>query len=251
VALAATLGAALVGITHHSKGTAGRDPVERVTGSIAFGALARLAFAAAKLPEDEGGGRVIVRSKSNIGPDSGGFRYDLCDMPVPGVAGLTASAALWGEAIVGEAREILAMAESPQAEPRGGALAEAEAFLSGLLKGGPMPQRDIAKRADENGHAWGTVQRAKTSLGIESSRRGFGRNAVWWWTFPEGHFHHTCSEKSIGVHKNECAPMGKPEHLCDIPETEQADRQTTVDVTPGGGPTDESGDDEVIEEGFL
>ena len=39
---------ALLGITHFSKGTGGRDPVERLTGSLAFGALARVVLIAAK-----------------------------------------------------------------------------------------------------------------------------------------------------------------------------------------------------------
>jgi len=39
VDLAATHGCALIGITHYSKGTAGRDPLDRVTGSLAFGAF--------------------------------------------------------------------------------------------------------------------------------------------------------------------------------------------------------------------
>ena len=39
VDLGASLGAAVLGVTHLSKGTAGRDPLERVTGSLAYGAL--------------------------------------------------------------------------------------------------------------------------------------------------------------------------------------------------------------------
>jgi RecA-family ATPase len=39
VDLASRLDAAVLGITHFSKGGAGKDPAERVTGSIAFGAL--------------------------------------------------------------------------------------------------------------------------------------------------------------------------------------------------------------------
>jgi len=225
VALAATLGAALVGITHHSKGTAGRDPVERVTGSIAFGALARLVFAAAKLPEDEGGGRVLVRSKSNIGPDSGGFRYDLRDMPVPGVAGLTASVAMWGEAIEGEAREILAAAESPQPEARGGALAEAEEFLSSILEDGPVPKRDIVSKAKAEGISVDTLKRAKASLCIEHAKRGFGKDAVTWWAFPEGHFQHTGGAIAKQAHKKASASMDSGPPVCaadlDTPEIEE------------------------------
>lgn len=51
----------VLGISHFTKGTAGRDPVERVTGSLAFGALARVVLAAAKVSEADGGGRVKIR----------------------------------------------------------------------------------------------------------------------------------------------------------------------------------------------
>jgi putative DNA primase/helicase len=65
VDMAARMDAALLGITHFSKGTNGREPVERLTGSLAFGALARVVFVAAK-KEAEGDE-----------PDDGGFAYDL------------------------------------------------------------------------------------------------------------------------------------------------------------------------------
>ena len=75
---------AAIGITHFSKGTAGRDPTERITGSIAFGALARVVLVAAKEefdpdrrednPTDR---RIFSRAKSNIGPDGGGFSYQI------------------------------------------------------------------------------------------------------------------------------------------------------------------------------
>ena len=69
VDLAAEFGCAVIGITHHSKNTANRDPVERVTGSIAFGALPRVVFATARTPDGEQGPtRIFIRAKSNNGP---------------------------------------------------------------------------------------------------------------------------------------------------------------------------------------
>ena len=44
VDLAAQLDACLLGITHLSKNTSGREPLERVAGSIAFGAPSRVLF---------------------------------------------------------------------------------------------------------------------------------------------------------------------------------------------------------------
>ena len=43
---------AALGITHFSKGTGGREPIQRITGSLAFGALARVVLVAFKQPED-------------------------------------------------------------------------------------------------------------------------------------------------------------------------------------------------------
>ena len=81
VELAASANAALLGITHFSKGTAGREPIERITGSIAFGALARVVMVAGKEAEKEDDDtpprRFLARAKSNIGPDEGGFAYEL------------------------------------------------------------------------------------------------------------------------------------------------------------------------------
>lgn len=71
-------GAALVGITHFSKGGQGQDPAQRVTGSIAFTAVARVVLVVAKVHDAEGSERrILARSKSNIGPDEGGFCYTL------------------------------------------------------------------------------------------------------------------------------------------------------------------------------
>ena len=78
VDLAQAQNAALLGVTHFTKGTSGRDPLERVTGSLAFGALARIVLVAAKGDGSEGSpARVLARAKSNIGLDGGGFGYDL------------------------------------------------------------------------------------------------------------------------------------------------------------------------------
>jgi len=92
--LAAKINAALLGISHLSKNTEGRDPVERVTGSIAFGAVARLVMVAAKgavAEEGTEGRRILARAKSNLGPDQGGYAYSLVQVPVPGQEDLFAS----------------------------------------------------------------------------------------------------------------------------------------------------------------
>ena len=63
VDLGRELGVAILGITHFTKGTQGRDPTERVTGSLAFAAFARLVMCTAK-PAEEGRKRRLVRAKA-------------------------------------------------------------------------------------------------------------------------------------------------------------------------------------------
>lgn len=179
VDLAGELRCALLGVTHFSKGTSGRDPVERITGSLAFGALARMVWVAAKQDtgDDRPARRVLLRAKSNIGPDGGGFAYDLRQEPLPDYPDIEASRVIWGDAIEGTAREVLAdtEAQGEDAEER----RDAVSWLRELLSGGELPVNEVKRQADDAGHAWRTVQRAMRVAGVESKRSGFGERAKW------------------------------------------------------------------------
>ncbi len=179
--LGAEIGCAIVGVTHFTKGTAGRDPVERVNGSLAFGAAARVVLAAAKLPDDQGGGRVLAKAKSNLGADGGGFRFNLEAVEVPGGAGAIATRIVWAERLDGTARDLLAAAEPPADGDRG-AIEEAVAFLTEELAAGPVLARDIRRSADGAGLAWRTVQEASRRLGVD--RRKVGMAGGWVWALP-------------------------------------------------------------------
>lgn len=186
VDLAGKLGCAVLGITHFSKGTQGRDPVERVTGSIAFGALARVVFACAKSADtdtaEDGCDRLFVRSKSNIGPDGGGWRYALEQVPVPAHPQLFASCVRWGAALEGEARELLATAEAASDPEDKTALADAVKFLRGLLSDGPQPAKAIRADGENTGHAWRTLHRAAKILNVEIRKEGM--RGGWSWHLP-------------------------------------------------------------------
>jgi putative DNA primase/helicase len=179
VDLAGELRSALLGVTHFSKGTSGRDPVERITGSLAFGALARMVWVAAKqdTDDDRPARRVLLRAKSNIGPDGGGFAYDLRQEPLPDYPDIETSRVIWGDAIEGTAREVLADAEAQgeDAEER----RDAVSWLRELLSGGELPVNEVKRQADDAGHAWRTVQRAMRAAGVESKRSGFGERGKW------------------------------------------------------------------------
>jgi putative DNA primase/helicase len=180
VDLADQLDCAVLGITHLSKNTGGREPLERVAGSIAFGAVARVVLATVK-PADTEAPRRLVRAKSNLGPDTGGFEYTLFGVPVPG-HDFGAQRVDWGEALEGSARELMAVEKADDEED---ALAEAEAFLTDLLGSGPLPTKEIKTAADAHGHTWRTVRRAKDQLGITATKAAnAGFSSGWQWQLP-------------------------------------------------------------------
>ena len=183
VRLATELDAAVLGISHFTKGTAGHDPVERVTRSVAFGALPRVVMAAAKVIEADGERRIFCRAKSNIGPDTGGWDYKLDLVGVPGAAGITAIRVQWGEALEGSARDLLAEAEAAAYPEERSEMGEAEDWLRALLANGPVGSKEIRLDARQAGIAWRTVERAKTRLGVKARKASF--SGAWRWSLPD------------------------------------------------------------------
>jgi putative DNA primase/helicase len=217
VDLAASVGCAVLGITHFSKGTAGRDPTERITGSLAFGALARTVMVAAKHqePGEEGEAkRIFCRAKSNIGPDDGGFEYDLQQSELSKYPGVFASYALWGDSIEGSARELLATADSTGDDGEGGFLADAKQLLLDLLAEGPVPAKAIKADADGAGYSWATIRRAQKALGIEAVKEGFGKGGAWVWKLSETL---RCLKNIKDAQQNNMGILGKFEHLKEKP----------------------------------
>lgn len=179
VDFAGAAGAALLGITHFSKGGQGQDPAQRVTGSIAFTAVARLVLVCAKTKDDEGSERrILARTKSNLGPDDGGFIYTLEQFEA--LPGIWTSRTVWGDAVTGSARELLAEPEESR-EPEGPA-GEAAEFLRERLALGMCPSKTLQSEAEAAGIAWRTVRRASDRLGVVK-RKG-GMNDGWYWSLP-------------------------------------------------------------------
>ncbi|QCX47757.1 AAA family ATPase [Ralstonia pseudosolanacearum] len=180
VDLAASIGAALVGITHFSKGGQGSDPTQRVVGSVAFTAVARVVLVAAKVKSEEGEDRrILARSKSNIGPDEGGFEYRLEQSePLPDIL---ASYIAWGASVAGTARELLT---DPEEQDDGEVSAKdaASEFLHEVLGDDVVPMKAIEAEAKEAGIAWRTVRRAADAMGVKSRK---GEGGKWYWSLPK------------------------------------------------------------------
>lgn len=185
VDLAGKMRCALLGVTHFTKGTQGRDPVERITGSLAFGALARLVMVAAVGEPKEGRPpeRLLVRAKSNLGPNGDGFTYAVeHGALLPGYPDIISSRVLWGSPVTGTARELLEDAE--QVASSTPARESAKEWLIELLSDGPVSSDEIKKGAKDSGHTWGTVRNAKDEIRAKSRKSAMAGG--WVWELPEG-----------------------------------------------------------------
>lgn len=179
VDLAASIGAALVGISHFSKGGQGQDPASRVVGSVAFTAVARVVLVAAKVQGDDGEDRrILARGKSNIGPDDGGFEYSIAQ--VEALPGIQASRIEWGAAVQGTARDLLREPEDESEETN--AQDAASAFLREVLRDDVVPVKTVEAEGKAAGLAWRTIRRASDALGVAKRR---GAENRWYWSLPK------------------------------------------------------------------
>ena len=185
VDLGACLNSAVLGISHFSKGTAGRDPTERVTGSVAFGAVARVVMVAAKVKGEDGDDdrRILARAKSNIGPDNGGFEYGL--EQVEACPGIPASRVTWGRAIDGTARELLTDPEQAT-EDGGSATDDATDALKRIIGHGTATSRDVIAQMKREGFSEKVIRSARERIGAIDTRSGFGTAMSSFWRLPSG-----------------------------------------------------------------
>ena len=184
VDLAAACQCALLGITHFSKGGQGSDPSQRVIGSVAFTAVARVVLVAAKVKSEDGEDtRILARSKSNIGPDDGGFQYHLEQIEVDAFPGIEAARIAWGKSVDGNASQLLTDPNESNAagdEEECSARDSAEDFLKELLKDGPSPTKYVEVEAKAAGISWRTVRRAADALCVKKQKS----DGKYYWSLP-------------------------------------------------------------------
>ena len=184
VDLGLRLDAAILGITHFSKGGADLDPAARVMGSVAFTAFARVVMVAAKAEDADGEERrVLARAKSNIGSDSGGFAYEIDQIELEDE--IWSSKISWGNELIGSARELLAKPETDAMPGKRSAVDTAKDFLRQILCDGPMPVKKIEQEAAAAGVSWSAIKRANPQLNI-ITKKGVDH---WYWQMaklPEG-----------------------------------------------------------------
>jgi len=199
VEMATRLNAAVIGITHLSKGGAGQDPVSRVIGSIAFTALPRVVMVAAKITDADGKSkRLFMRGKSNCGPDDGGFEYYLEQSePLPGIH---ASSASWGSAVAGTARELLAetTANSEEVSHKN----DAASMLEEELSDSDWTDSKVAsKPLIEAGFSKKKIWSASQKLNV--IRKKDGMNGAWLWRLQTNNGKNTPEDSILPVEDSE------------------------------------------------
>lgn len=186
--------AALLAVYHLNKTTSSSDPMMRVGGSIGGPGAARSALLIDRDPDDpdkdRGQRRVLAHFKCNIGPLQPSRLLEVVPVHLEAADGEPPvdTAAIVD---VGESKYSAGGILSSNSEDRT-ALDEACDFLREELDGGvTVAAKTILKRSRELGISDRTLKRAKTVVGVEAVRSGFGSDGAWSWriateTAPKG-----------------------------------------------------------------
>ena len=172
--LAEETGVAMLVICHLNKQRGG-TPLYRVGGSIGLTAAARAVLLVGLDPEDEDQ-RVLAMLKSNLAAKPKSLSFHLVEEPEFGVARIE-----WDGFSDLTATDLLNPSRQERDRP---ASDKAEEFLENCLAEGPVPAEDVKAEAAELGITETTLQRVKSSLGVESHRVGFGKGSYLMWSLP-------------------------------------------------------------------
>lgn len=123
---------------------------------------------------------------------------------------------MWGQAVEGSARELLA-----DVEPDGddSEVTGAEQFLRETLADGKLLQKEVERECKNAGYSVATQRRAKKRIGIVSKKDG--KTGLWYWSLPAKNpvGAQEKAEGAQGAHTNLMSTLStleKNEHLQEI-----------------------------------
>lgn len=168
------LNVAVVAVRHLNK--SGRAKAKyRGGGSIGIIGAARVGLLLAEHPEREGT-CVLASVKNNLAVHPSSLTLELVQAPDHDVARVE-----WMGATNYTPDELL-QGSTSRGRP-GEKQREAREFLRDELADGPVPTNDVQEKADEEGIATKTLERAKAALGVDSVKTSF--DGPWRWTLPK------------------------------------------------------------------
>jgi len=167
---------AVVCVTHLNKNGEG-PAMYRATGSLAFVAAARAVWLAT-MDKGQKDRRLLLSVKNNLTSPVPGLAYRIVESAIPGVGKVE-----WEpDPVTTSADEALSIPWGDDGRPN--ALQEAKDWLTDLLTGGPIPGKQVKARAERDGIALRTLDRAKVALEVRAYRKGFKRGSKWLWELP-------------------------------------------------------------------
>jgi putative DNA primase/helicase len=182
-----------------------------VIGSVAFVNHARAAFIVTADPDDPGK-RLFLPSKTNLGKPRQGLAYRIADTALPDPKFGTA---IWAPFVQWEESPVTISADQAMAAMAGGpegrtAMEEAKQFLIEMLSAEEVPAKDVKAAADAQMISAATLRRAKSALGVQVKRDGFGPGSTLLWSLCspiDAQSSHRCSSKRMSSYDGN-------EHLC-------------------------------------
>jgi hypothetical protein len=140
---------------------------------------------AVKVKDEESGTswRLLARAKSNIGPDDGGYRYDIQQIQVPGYPDIEASKVVWGGAVEGTARDLLAQAEETETPDERDERQSVVDFLQRELAEGSRNAGEVIRAGESLGFNKRAIQRGSTKLRVIRAHET-SLDGGWTWTLP-------------------------------------------------------------------
>jgi len=167
---------AIVAITHFNKGN--QEGIERVSGSVAFPAAARIVWGIVQDVEDKAK-RYLLFAKGNLGPEMTGLAYRLVADPVnpkaqPDLEWLAGDVDMTLE----DFQRLATTKHAGGAKPE--ATDEAEELLKQFLSEGRRSGKDVYAAAKAEGIARSTLKNAADKLGVLRVRvQGFQGGTTW------------------------------------------------------------------------
>jgi len=168
---------AVLVISHLNK-SVGANAIYRISGSLAFVAAARAAFAVVRDPENAER-RMMLPVKNNLAIDTEGFSYQInvSDDDTPYVA--------WGEEAVtsATAEQIMGSGEqTTRADAVNARVQEVIDWLKDQLQKEAQPAASLWRASEQQGFTERDVKRAKKFLGVQASIKGY--QGDWHWSLP-------------------------------------------------------------------
>lgn len=154
---------AIIAIRHWTKVIGGKA-IYRGQGSVDFTATARCVLALGEAPDDDSM-RIIAQSKNNLAPFGKSQVFQISD-----------DGFHWCGTSDIDANTLTTMQPNKRQHQRH----HAADWLKGCLKGGPMAATTVQAAAEAVGIAEASLRRAKTALGILSTKEG----GAWFWRMP-------------------------------------------------------------------